>query len=117
MSSNFWLCSPAQQLLYTLAYVILYFVQQQVLELVTFLGYTRQLAFFFLSSHALLHTFISERDCTLLQCFYKGCFQSNEQLALSQLMHSMHCGSAVFPYQVLERRTAQQTFNRLYGIA
>jgi hypothetical protein len=57
----------------------------------------------------LFHTFISERDCTLLQCFYKGCTQSTQQLAVSLLMHSIHCCSAVFPYQALERRTAQET--------
>jgi hypothetical protein len=61
------------------------------------------------SSYALFRIFISESDCTPLQCFYKGCIQSNQQLALSLLMHSIHCGSAVFPYQALEIRQAQET--------
>jgi hypothetical protein len=61
------------------------------------------------STYVSFHTFISESDCTLLQCFYKGCMQSNQQLALSRLMHSIHCGSAIFPYQALERRPAQET--------
>jgi hypothetical protein len=73
------------------------------------------LSFVFLSSYVFLHTFISERDCTLLQCFYKGCTQSNQQLALSLLMHSIHCGSAVFPYQAL-KRSAQET-DKLCGTA
>jgi hypothetical protein len=32
-------------------------------------------------------------------------------MALSRLMHSIHCGSAAFPYQALERRQAQGTSN------
>jgi hypothetical protein len=53
---------------------------------------------------------MSERDSNPLQCFYKGCIQSNQQLALSRLMHSIHCGYAIFPYQALEGRPAQETF-------
>jgi hypothetical protein len=33
--------------------------------------------------------------------------QLNHHLALSRLMHSIHCGSGVFPYQALERGAAQ----------
>jgi hypothetical protein len=44
-----------------------------------------------------------------LHCFYRGCIQSNQQLAGSQLMHSIHYISAVYPYQVRERRPAQDT--------
>jgi hypothetical protein len=29
--------------------------------------------------------------------------------AVSRLMHSIHCGSTIFPYQVLERKPAQDT--------
>jgi hypothetical protein len=66
--------------------------------------------FFSPLSHALFHTIISERDCTPVQCFfYKNCTQSNQQLALSRLMHSTHRCSAVFPYQALETRPAQET--------
>lgn len=61
------------------------------------------------SSCALFHTFISERDCAPLQCFYKGCKQSNQQLTLSRLMHDILYCSSVFPYQVLERRQVQET--------
>jgi hypothetical protein len=58
---------------------------------------------FFPSAYALFHTLTSERDCTPLRCFYKVCIQSNQQLALSRLMHSIHCGNAIFSYQALER--------------
>jgi hypothetical protein len=37
----------------------------------------------------LFNTFISERDCTPLQLFYKDCIQSKQQLALVRLMHSV----------------------------
>jgi hypothetical protein len=59
---------------------------------------------------------ISECDCTPLQCFYKGYIQSNQQLALSRLMHSKHCGSAIFPYQALQRRQAQETLLGCAGL-
>jgi hypothetical protein len=59
---------------------------------------------------------IPERDCTPLQCFYKGCIQSNQQLDLSRLMHSIYCGSAVFPYQALERTAAQETLIGCAGL-
>jgi hypothetical protein len=80
------------------------------------LGDTCQVYFFFPLCCALFHTFISERDCTPLQCFYKGCIQSNQKLALSRLMHSIHCGSAVFPYEALERRSAQGTLTGCAGL-
>jgi hypothetical protein len=48
--------------------------------------------------------------------FYKGCFQSDQHLDLSRLMHSIHCGNTIFPYQTLERWPAQETFNRLAGL-
>jgi hypothetical protein len=35
--------------------------------------------------------------------------QSNLQVALSWLMHSIHCGSTIFPYKALLRRSAQET--------
>jgi hypothetical protein len=67
------------------------------------LNFVLQQAFFlrtlilFSSPHASFYSFISERDYTPLQCFYEGCTQSNQGLALTRLMHSTHCGSAVFP--------------------
>jgi hypothetical protein len=64
----------------------------------------------------LFHTFISERDYTQLECFYQGCTQSNQQVALRRLMHSIHCGSAIFPYQALERRPAQETLMGCEGL-
>jgi hypothetical protein len=59
---------------------------------------------------------ISEHDCTPLQCFYKGCIQINQQLALSWLMHSIHCGSTIFPYQVFERRPTEETLLGCVGL-
>lgn len=38
--------------------------------------------------------------------------QSNKQLALSSLMHRIRCSSAIFKYQMLERRPAQDIFSR-----
>jgi hypothetical protein len=49
-------------------------------------------------------------------CFYEGCIQSNQQLALSRLMHSINCSSAVFPYQALEMRPAQETLTGCAGL-
>lgn len=43
--------------------------------------------------------------------FNKDCIKSNKQLSLSQLMHNVDSGGAVFLCQVLERRTAQDAFN------
>jgi hypothetical protein len=114
--SNFLLYSPAQQPLYTLTW------KRQSLFCTTegfrngvLLGlYTP--ALFLPSSCALLHTFISEPDCTPLQCFYKGYTQSNQQLAVSRLMHSTHCDSAIFPYQALERKQAQDTLSGCAGL-
>jgi ribonuclease I len=42
--------------------------------------------------------------------------QSNQQLALSRLMRNIHCGSAIFPYQVFERRPAQETLISCAGL-
>jgi hypothetical protein len=67
---------------------------------------------FFLSffSLCLFYTNISEHGCVPLQCLYKGCIQSNQKLSLSQLMFSIHCDCAIFPYHELERRRpAQET--------
>jgi hypothetical protein len=69
---------------------------------------------FFLPSS--IHTFIPERNCTPLECFYKGCVRSNQQLALSRLMHSIYTGSVIFPYQALERRSAQETLVGFAGL-
>jgi hypothetical protein len=33
----------------------------------------------------------------------------NSKLALSRLMHSIHCGNAIFAYQTLERKPPQET--------
>jgi hypothetical protein len=86
-------CHPAVQCNnhYTvlLENVTFYFVLQQVFFLVTL---------FFPSCCVFFHTFISECDCTPLQCFYKSSIQSNQQVALSQLVYNTHCHSAVFPY-------------------
>jgi hypothetical protein len=45
----------------------------------------------------LFHTSIYERDCTSLQCFfYKGCTQSNQQVVLIRLMHSIQVAVALY---------------------
>jgi hypothetical protein len=93
MPSNFSCYTDAQQPLSLLLENSLYYAVVLSFFLRTFL------LFSFPTFYALFYTFISERDCTPLQCFYKGCIQSNQQLALSRLMHSIHCGSAIFPYQ------------------
>jgi hypothetical protein len=83
--------------------ISLYFVLKQVFFLRSFF------LSFPPSSYALLHTLTFEHDCTALQYHYMGCIQSNQQLALGRLMHSIHCASTIFPYQTLERRQAQET--------
>jgi hypothetical protein len=55
--------------------ISLYFVLQEVSEMMTFLS------FFFPSSYDLFHTLISERDFIPL-CFNKDRIQSNQQMAL-----------------------------------
>jgi hypothetical protein len=72
---------------------------------------------FFSLTYALFHASISQRDYTPLQLFYKDCTQSNQQLSPSSLMYSIHCGSSVFPFQVLERRPAQDFKRRFIGRA
>jgi hypothetical protein len=67
------------------------------------------LSFFLSLPSAFLHTFLSECDCIPLQCLYKGSVQSNEQLAVSRLLHNLYCGTAVFPYHGLDGRQAHET--------
>jgi hypothetical protein len=110
---QFMLCSPAHQNLHALTW------KHKSLFHTTEGVQTGDLvvpAFLFYLSYPLIHIFISEHDCTPLQCFYKGCIQSNQQMALSQLMHSIHCSSAVFPYQAHDRRPAQETFIGCAGL-
>jgi hypothetical protein len=83
-----------------------YFTQEQVFFLHFFLS------FLFPSFHA----FIFEKDCTLLQCYYKGCIQSNQQLARSRLMNIIHSGSIIVPYHALGRRPAQETLTGPAGL-
>jgi hypothetical protein len=82
------------------------YLKTSVLIQYVFLPYL--LPFFFLSHCAFFHTFTSEHHCTPVQCFYKGWIESNQQLALSLLIHNIHCGSSVFPYKV-HKRPAQHT--------
>jgi hypothetical protein len=77
----------------------------QSINLYFILIYSFFLSFFLRS----FRNFISGRYCTLLQCFGKGCIQSNQHLDLSRFLHSVHCGGAVFPYEALERIPAQDT--------
>jgi hypothetical protein len=65
------------------------------------------------SSCALFHTFIYECDCTSLQCFYKGCIQWNQPLAVCWLMHSIHCNYVTSTW----KKTSTRDFNKLCGIA
>jgi hypothetical protein len=91
------------------------FVLRHVFELVTLLSYIS--FFFFLpSSCAVFRACFSERSCALLQCFYKDCFQPKRQMAYSLLMHSVHCGSAVFSYEALGIRPAQETLISFAGL-
>jgi hypothetical protein len=96
MSSAFelcMLCSPAQQSLYT----------------------TWLFRSVCISCDALSHTIIFKSDCTPLQCFYKGCTQSNQQLALSPLMHSIHWIALYFHTKCLEK-LAQETLIDCTGL-
>jgi hypothetical protein len=95
---------------FILVNVSLYFVLQQIFFLHS------SLFFFFPSSYALYHTFISECDCFPLQCLYEDCTQSNQELALSQLMQSLHCRSSIFSYDVRERRPAQEAVLSCVGM-
>jgi hypothetical protein len=83
--SNSLLCSPARQLFSLLL------ENHQSLFRPTASVRPGDLSFFlsfFPSIYSLFHAFISESDCTPLQSFYEGSIQSNQQLALSRLMHS-----------------------------
>jgi hypothetical protein len=62
---------------------------------------------FFLHPMPFSITSISKQVCMPLKCFHKRCIQSNQHQALSKLMHSIHCNSAVFTCQASERRPAQ----------
>jgi hypothetical protein len=84
-----------------LAYVTFCWALQRILFLF--------LSLLFLSLCALFRVFISERDCTPLQCFYKGYTQSNRQLPLSRLIHVVDSGNDMLSYQTLERRATQET--------
>jgi hypothetical protein len=65
----------------------IYFALQQVFFLNSFLS-------FFL--HPMPYSIPSFLNVTTpLQCFHKGFIQSNQQLALSWLTHSIHCSSAI----------------------
>lgn len=59
------------------------------------------MSFFSPSFCTLFLTFISESDCSPYETFYKGSIHSNQQLAVSRLMHNIHCGSTIFPCQAL----------------
>jgi hypothetical protein len=74
-SNSVMLCSPAQQPLYTLTwkYRSLFLTYSSFFSFISFF-----ISLIFPSSCALFHTFISERDCTPLQCLYKGCIQWNQ---------------------------------------
>jgi hypothetical protein len=77
---------------------------------------------FFLSSFLSFYLFLSSSFLIFLipylhfwtwlysiTMFLQTVYNQNQQLALSRLMHRIHCGSAVFPHQALERRTVQET--------
>jgi hypothetical protein len=92
----------------------LYFILQQESKLVTFFTYTCQLSFL----HLMHYSIPSFLNVTVLplQYFHKGCFQWSQQLALSQLRHSIHCSSTIFPYHAFERRPAQETLKGCAGL-
>jgi hypothetical protein len=77
------------------------------------------LSFFLFSPYHMPFTYLHSRtwlQATPLQYFYQGCKQSNQKLALSRLMHSTHCGNAIFTYQALEWRPAQETLTGCAGL-
>lgn len=98
------LCSPTQQPLDTLNEdVSLYLVLQQMFELVTLLGYTcQQMPSLFSFILCLISYF---NLWTLLYCIYSVFTRLyTVKLTTFSYMHSIHCSSSYFPYQVLERR-------------
>jgi hypothetical protein len=107
----FMLCNPTQQSLYTLTWKrwLLYHTTAGVRT-------DDLLSLIFSSSCALFQTFNFDCDYTPLKCFCKGSMQANQPLALSQLMHSTCYCSAIFPYQALKRRLAQETFIGCVGL-
>lgn len=60
--------------------IIIFSPTQQ--PLYTYLKTSAFLSSFLPSYYALFRTFNSERNCTPVQCFYKGCTQSNQQWLL-----------------------------------
>jgi hypothetical protein len=52
-------------------------------------------------------TFSGEEQAIMFGDLWR--IQANQKLALSRLMHSIHCGCAVFPYQALATKPAQET--------
>jgi hypothetical protein len=87
--------------------ISLYFVLKQVFELLTALSFFLRPIPYFIPSL---------RNVTVLHynVFTKAVrIQSNRQLALSRLMHSIHCGSAIFTYQALERRPARDCMTKI----
>jgi predicted membrane protein len=92
-------CIAVQPPLYTLTCKHhLYFILQQMFFLHS------SFSFIFPLLCALFCIFISECDCTPLQYFYDGSIQSNKKVAVSQLIHSIYCGGAVFSYEAHEIR-------------
>jgi hypothetical protein len=52
---------------------------------------------------------VNECDSTPLHSFNTGCIQSDQEVTLSQFMHSVHHGSCMVPYHALERKPSQET--------
>jgi hypothetical protein len=104
MPSEFLLCSSAQHLYtLTLKHQASYYTTAGV-QTGYLLGYTCQQMLSPYSIPPFLNVTVLP-----LQCLYRGCIQSKQQLALSQIMHNIHCGSAIFSYQTLQRRPSQET--------
>jgi hypothetical protein len=99
MPLNVLLCSLAQQTLYTLTWKYQSLFRTTAGVLSSFLP-------FFRSCSTCLHFWTWLYSITM---FLQRPVQSNQQLALSRLMHSIHWGNAMFPCQTIERRPARET--------
>jgi hypothetical protein len=98
---EFMSCSPHNnRYVLLLENISLYFVLQQAFIL----------RFFLVSFILCLISYLHFLTCLYsITMFTQRLYTIKQQLALCRLMHSIHCGSAIFPYQALEGRPAQET--------
>jgi hypothetical protein len=65
------------------------------------------------SSYVLFRGTVTAFHCNI---FYRDSIKSSQKVARSSFMHSIHCGGAIFPYQALERRPAQEALIGCAGL-